>query len=162
MSSQNIIKPFYQSMHKLYDKFLSNTLSPKEQARLLNLLKETKHKQEFKIYMLEQRDVYVALQEIDLRLAYSNIQNCIHKPKNFLSRFYKSMFKYTAVFIIFLSITLGINLTKNRKNRSTIVLEKNKEIKSQTIELVKCSAITHKTSIVTINGKNKKEKKYFQ
>lgn len=142
-------------MHRLYDKFLSNTLSPKEEERLLMLLKETKHKQELKVYMLEQRDLYAALLEIDLNVAYSNIQNHIKKPKTAVSEFYKSVVKYTAIYIIFLSIPSVMNLVNDSNNIAVVALEKN----WITLELENSKAITLNETRINKNYRFKRKKR---
>jgi hypothetical protein len=68
-------------MNKLYDRFLTLTLSSKEEKKLLTLLKEKNYRQDFKMYMLEQRDLNMALLELDRNVAYSKINSRINKPK---------------------------------------------------------------------------------
>lgn len=119
------------------------------------LLKETKHKQELKVYMLEQRDLYAALLEIDLNVAYSNIQNHIKKPKTAVSEFYKSVVKYTAIYIIFLSIPSVMNLVNDSNNIAVVALEKN----WITLELENSKAITLNETRINKNYRFKRKKR---
>ncbi|MBU3820995.1 hypothetical protein KO566_02895 [Flavobacteriaceae bacterium XHP0103] len=96
-------------MYSLFDKFLSNTLSSKEEEALSLLLENIKNKKAFEVYLKDQKDINGALQEPDLREAYKKIKGFSKKHKGQTVRLLNiNWFKFVAVLFISLSMSNGV------------------------------------------------------
>lgn|SRR5690606_7132183 len=88
-------------MHHLYDKFLSDSLSPEEENELYFLLEDKNNKKDFNTYLRDIRDTNAALYEPCLRQAYLK-----SKPKNKIIKFpHSNWFKFVAIILMTLSIS---------------------------------------------------------
>ncbi|MGE5944341.1 MAG: FecR family protein, partial [Flavobacteriales bacterium] len=84
----------------------------------------------------EERDTVVAAVDVvELQEAYTHIQNQIYKPRISGGLFKKPLFKYAAVFTVFLSASLGIYFVNTSQINSTIVLENNVDTPQIILEL---------------------------
>lgn len=109
-------------MYRLFDKFLSNSLSPKEEETLTFLLEDNKNRKAFKAYLKDQRDTYAALQEPDLRVAYKKIKGFSKAYKDQSLRFLNiNWFKFVAVLFISIYIPNGIYTDSNNAFSSSSI-----------------------------------------
>lgn len=106
-------------MQHLYDKFLSDSLSPEEENELYFLLEDKNNKKDFNTYLRNVRDTCAALHEPCLKQAYQK-----SKPKNKTIKFpHSNWFKFVAILLISLSISYTVYHINNNHTITTTATE---------------------------------------
>lgn len=109
-------------MYNLYDKFLSDSLTPEEEEDLQFLLKDKKNKKAFEAYLRDLRDTYAALQEPSSINAYYKINTVLGLPKNQPTKISNiNWFKLVAAVLIYLSISYGGYYITTKQSETPVI-----------------------------------------
>ncbi|WP_100612762.1 FecR family protein [Confluentibacter lentus] len=113
---------FKTYMYNLYDKFLSDSLTPEEEEDLQFFLKDKKNKKAFEAYLRDLRDTYAALQEPSSIQAYHKIKTVLGRPENQPAKSFNiNWFKLVAIVLISLSISYGGYYIATKQSETPVI-----------------------------------------
>ncbi|OYX27276.1 MAG: hypothetical protein B7Z06_04495 [Flavobacteriales bacterium 32-35-8] len=109
-------------MYNLFDKFLSDSLTPEEEDDLQFLLKDEKNKKAFEAYLRDLRDTYAALQEPSSVKAYYKIKTVLGRSKHQPTKIFNiNWFKVVAIVLISLSISYGGYYIATKQSETPVI-----------------------------------------
>jgi hypothetical protein len=99
-------------LKKLIIKYLSQSISDSELDELRELLSKKKNRKIFEAYIKDEFDLNTLYTKVNTELAYENVWNDMHKKGKVKSLFVKTWYKYAAILVIGLLVSLPFVLNK--------------------------------------------------
>ncbi len=134
-------------MKFLIDKFLNNTITASELEELKTYLHDPKNHLKFKTYLNDLRDVNIALDDQDWKLAYNSVIDRIQKTKP-EKHFSFGRMKYAAIIILCLGIGYLYQKQHVTENSKLVIANENitLELENGTIQILNEGGISKVTN----------------